>query len=93
MNYQYPIEDTWTKHEIIDVINFLSLVEQAHESNVSRIELLTAYRKFKEIVPSIGEERIYFSEFEEASGYSCYQTMKKVKEEKSEQITMKSRNV
>lgn len=40
------------------------------------------YRKFKQIVPSIGEEKKIFREFEEVSGYSAYHAVKKMKEEK-----------
>ncbi|MFB6465746.1 UPF0223 family protein [Cytobacillus sp. Hz8] len=80
MEYQYPIEPDWSTEEIIDVIKFFEYVEKAYESGVDRDILLTVYRRFKEIVPSKAEEKRICGEFEEISGYSCYQTVKKVKE-------------
>lgn len=88
-SYQYPIEETWTKEEIIDVINFFNLVEKAYESKVDRNDLLLAYRLFKEIVPSKGEERNYFSQFEKSSGYSSYHAVKLARESNSDKISMK----
>ena len=35
-----------------------------------REELIKKYRRFKEIVPSIAEEKTYFREFEKESGYA-----------------------
>ncbi|SDL78393.1 UPF0223 family protein [Sediminibacillus halophilus] len=80
MNYSYPIEETWTKQEIIDVVNFYSLVEQAYESGVKRDDLMLAYTRFKQIVPSKSEEKQLCGKFEKESGYSCYRTVKKAKE-------------
>jgi uncharacterized protein YktA (UPF0223 family) len=80
MSYSYPIDETyWTKEEIIDVVNFYSLVEQAYENNVSRDDLLLAYTRFKQIVPSKSEEKKLCGEFEKESGYSCYHTVKKAR--------------
>lgn len=31
MSYEYPIDETWSTEEIIDVVNFYSLVEKAYE--------------------------------------------------------------
>ncbi len=31
MNYAYPMDETWSTQEIIDVVNFFSLIEQAYE--------------------------------------------------------------
>ncbi|WP_026570497.1 MULTISPECIES: UPF0223 family protein [Sediminibacillus] len=80
MNYSYPIEETWTKEEIIDVVNFYSLVEQAYESGVKREDLMLAYTRFKQIVPSKSEEKQLCGKFEKDSGYSCYRTIKSAKE-------------
>ncbi|QTM99287.1 hypothetical protein ERJ70_08200 [Sediminibacillus dalangtanensis] len=80
MNYSYPIEETWTKQEIIDVVNFYSLVEQAYESGVKRDDLMLAYTRFKQIVPSKSEEKQLCGKFEKESGYSCYRTIKKANE-------------
>ncbi|WP_067725772.1 UPF0223 family protein [Oceanobacillus damuensis] len=88
MNYEYPIDETWSTEEIIDVVNFFSLVEKAHETKVSRQEILVLYNRFKQIVPSKSEEKTLFSQFEAASGYSSYKTVKKAKESKDNIIKM-----
>lgn len=80
MNYQYPIEDHWSKQEIIDVVNFYTLIEHAYEKGLKREDILLAYTRFKQIVPSKSEEKQLCSAFEKQSGYSCYQTVKKARE-------------
>ena len=42
--------------------------------------LFIKYRRFKEIVPSIAEEKTYFREFEKESGYASYPIVKMMKE-------------
>jgi uncharacterized protein YktA (UPF0223 family) len=79
MEYQYPIDHTWTTKEIVDVIKFFECIEQAYENGIDRETLMNVYRRFKEIVPSKAEEKKLCSEFEEESGYSPYRTMQKVK--------------
>lgn len=77
MSYTYPIDEIyWSKEEIIDVVNFYSMVEKAYEQGVSRDELLIAYTRFKQIVPSKSEEKKLCGEFEKDSGYSCYKAVK-----------------
>ncbi|SFF95100.1 Uncharacterized protein YktA, UPF0223 family [Halobacillus alkaliphilus] len=81
MSYHYPIDEIyWTKEEIIDVVNFYSMVEQAYEKQVNRDDLLLSYTRFKQIVPSKSEEKKLCGQFEKESGYSCYRTVKKAKE-------------
>lgn len=90
MEYQYPIDYSWSTDEIVDVINFFETVEKAYESGIERDEIMKAYRRFKEIVPSKAEEKTICGEFETISGYSSYQTMKKAKEAASgNRIVMK----
>jgi uncharacterized protein YktA (UPF0223 family) len=90
MEYQYPIDHTWSTEEIIDVIHFFEHIEQAHEKGTDRDSLMAAYRRFKEIVPSKSEEKQLFSQFEEESGYSSYRTVKKAKEaSEGDRIRMK----
>ncbi|WP_010649556.1 UPF0223 family protein [Oceanobacillus massiliensis] len=88
MNYGYPIDETWSTNEIIDVVNFFSMIEKAHEKQVSRQELLIVYNRFKQIVPSKSEEKKLFAEFETASGYSSYRTIKKAKSSSEAVIKM-----
>ncbi|GAB3068222.1 UPF0223 family protein [Virgibacillus ainsalahensis] len=89
MDYHYPIDETWTKEEIIHVVNFFNLIEQAYENQANRKDLLALYRKLKEIVPSKSEEKTLFAEFETASGYSSYKAVKKAREIKDNTISMK----
>lgn len=80
MEYQYPIDQDWSTEEIIDVINYFQQLEHAYGKGVDREEFLSAYRRFKEIVPGKAQERNICDEFEELSGYSSYKTVKAVKE-------------
>jgi uncharacterized protein YktA (UPF0223 family) len=82
MDYSYPILHDWTTEEIINVAAFYDAVEKAYESGVAREVLMVAYRKFKEVVPSMAEEKTLFKEFEDASGYSSYRVVKAAKEGK-----------
>jgi uncharacterized protein YktA (UPF0223 family) len=86
MNYHYPISYDWTTQEIIDVIKFYECIEKAYEKGIEREELMKAYRRFKEIVPSKSEEKQLCGEFEETSGYSPYRTVKLAKESQAGEI-------
>lgn len=89
IEYQYPIDYHWSTEETIDVIHFFEAIEKAYEKGIKRDELMALYRRFKEIVPSMAEEKKLCGEFEENSGYSCYRAMKKAKEgESSDKISM-----
>ncbi|MCM3568753.1 UPF0223 family protein [Neobacillus mesonae] len=91
MEYQYPIDYSWSTEEMIDVVKFFEAVEKAYETGIERDHLMQAYRRFKEIVPSKAEEKTICGEFEETSGYSSYRTIKKAKESASGQrIIMES---
>lgn len=80
MEYQYPIDYHWSTDEIVDVIKFFEAIEKAYEKGIERDELMKAYRRFKEIVPSKAEEKTICGEFEEISGYSSYRAIKKAKD-------------
>jgi uncharacterized protein YktA (UPF0223 family) len=80
MEYQYPIDYSWSTDETVDVIRFFEAIEKAYEKGIDREELLSIYRRFKEIVPSKAEEKKICGEFEEMSGYSSYRTVKMAKE-------------
>lgn len=88
MNYSYPFDIEWTKQEIMDVIQFFTLIEQAYEKKADRIALLTAYHKLKEVVPAKSEEKQLFSRFEKDSGYSSYHVIKKAMETDKQYISM-----
>ncbi|MFC7321421.1 UPF0223 family protein [Halobacillus campisalis] len=87
MSYNYPIDEVfWSKEEIIDVVNFYSLVEKAYENSVKKEDLLIAYTRFKQIVPSKSEEKQLGAKFEKESGYSFYRTVRQAKESQSGQL-------
>ncbi len=88
MEYTYPFSLDWSTEEIVDVVQFFEAIEKAYEKGIKREELLMKYRRFKEIVPSIAEEKTYFREFEKESGYASYPIVKMMKE-KAENIVIK----
>nr|WP_047999988.1 UPF0223 family protein [Lactiplantibacillus herbarum] len=75
-NYQYPLDETWTTDEIIKVTSFYQQIEAANESTVATADLLDAYRAFKTVVAGKSEEKRLSRDYEAASGYSIYHTMK-----------------
>lgn len=81
MEYTYPFSLDWSTEEIVDVVQFFEAIEKAYENGVKREELMKRYRRFKEIVPSIAEEKTYFREFEKESGYVSFPIIKMVKEQ------------
>ncbi|SET86624.1 Uncharacterized protein YktA, UPF0223 family [Salinibacillus kushneri] len=89
MEYHYPIDESWDTDEVMDVIHFLQLIEKAYEDKANRDDLLHAYHRFKEIVPSKMEEKQIDKKFNQQSGYSTYRTIQKAKQaENGETITM-----
>jgi len=80
MNYSYPLSTDWSTTEIVDVVKFFEAIERAFEQGIKREELVIKYRRFKEIVPSMSEEKTYFREFEKESGYVSYNVIKKLKD-------------
>lgn len=72
MDYNYPLRVDWTTDEMVAVTAFYSVIEKAYETGVQRNDVLAAYEKFKQIVPSKAEEKTLFREFEQASGYKSY---------------------
>ncbi|MBT2216178.1 UPF0223 family protein [Virgibacillus dakarensis] len=76
MNYHYPIDETWSKEEIVDVVNFFTMIERAYEKNAKSNDIMLAYKRFKQIVPSKSEEKKLFSDFENSS----YHVVKQAKE-------------
>ncbi|KHD84296.1 UPF0223 family protein [Heyndrickxia ginsengihumi] len=88
MEYQYPFSMDWSTQEVIDVVHFFEAIEKAYEKGIKRDELLSRYRRFKEIVPGKADEKKFCNEFEEVSGYSPYRAVKKMKESESGLIKM-----
>lgn len=78
--YQYPLNFDWTTEEIMIVMKFYTHIECAYEKGILKEELMTSYRDFKQIVSSQSEEKQLGKQFEMATHYSIYKTMKKCKE-------------
>lgn len=76
MDYHYPLNELWSKQEILDVVHFFTVIEKHYEQSVDNHEIAAAYKRFKEIVPSKSEEKQYFKEFETASGYKVFPVVK-----------------
>jgi len=86
MEYTYPFSLDWSTQEIVDVVQFFEAIEKAYENGIKREDLMNRYRRFKEIVPSIAEEKTYFREFEKESGYVSFTIIKKMKEQSDNAI-------
>ncbi|MFK2824859.1 UPF0223 family protein [Bacillus sp. B190/17] len=90
MNYSYPFSTHWSTEEVIDVVKFFEAIERVYEKGIDREELMAAYRRFKEIVPSKSEEKQLCNEFEEVSGYSSYRAVQQMKAaSEGEKVKMK----
>ena len=72
MEYQYPLDLDWTNEEMVDVIAFFNTIENYYEKSVKGSQVMTKYKRFKEIVPGKAEEKQLFKEFEDVSGYNSY---------------------
>ncbi|HFI0694306.1 TPA: UPF0223 family protein [Streptococcus suis] len=79
-NYSYPLDFSWSTEEISSVLSFLNQVEAAYENGIDAANILMAYKKFKEVVKSKGQERQIDRDFEDVSGYSTYRVMKAAQE-------------
>lgn len=80
MSYSYPIDPEWTQEEIIDVVNFLALIEDAYESKVTTEDYAAVYKAFKRIAPMKSDENKIYKEFKEVSNYDGYVVTKRFKE-------------
>lgn len=86
MDYSYPFSIDWSTDEIVDVVTFFEGIEMAYERGIKRENMMARYRKFKEVVPSIAEEKTYFREFEEESGYASFPVVKEMKAKSDDEI-------
>lgn len=78
-SYSYPIEDYWTRQEMMDVISLFNGVELAYEEGISVNDFQKRYKAFKQVVQTISEEKQIGREFERLSGYSIYHVVKEMK--------------
>lgn len=89
-NYAYPLNLSWRTDEISSVLSFLNKVEQAYEGGVPIDELMQAYKNFKEVVPSKGEERQIDRDFEVVSGYSTYRALQAARQQEKGKLRLGS---
>jgi len=89
MSFQYPLDESWTKEEMVDVVNFFTLIEKAYEHQIQRDDIIALYRRFKQIVPSKSEEKQLFSKFNKSSGYAPFPVIKRARESNDRIIHMK----
>ncbi|MGX7030243.1 UPF0223 family protein [Vagococcus zengguangii] len=78
-NYSYPLNVDWSHEEITKVVTMWAMLEEVYERGVDIEQLQAAYRDFKSVVKSIGEERTLGRHYEELSGYSLYRVMQQAK--------------
>ena len=60
MEYSYPIDVDWTQEEILEVMAFYNLIEDAYESEANREQLGQAYKNFKKIIPGKADENNFW---------------------------------
>lgn len=76
-NYQYPIDPTWTKEELVAVIDFLTCVEEAYEGQLATDRFDQHYQRFRQVINSKAGEKQIDKAFQAQSGYSIYQVVKR----------------
>lgn len=89
-NFSYPLASDWSTDEIITVTAFYRKIEDAYElaQGVSVADLLSSYDAFKTVVTSKSEEKQLGKQFEQATGYSWYQTLKQARAASKKSIKM-----
>lgn len=76
--YTYPIDyEQFTTDEIVIIVEFLALIEEANKSKVDPHLLSKKHKAFRTVINSKSLEKQIDRDFEQASGYSIYNTVKK----------------
>lgn len=76
--YTYPIDyDQFTTEEIVVIVEFLSLIEDANTGKVDPIVLSKKHQHYRSVINSIMIEKQIDREFEKVSGYSIHKTIKR----------------
>jgi len=82
--YNYPIDyELFTAEEVTVIIEFLSLIEDANEHKVDPIVLNGKHKSYRGVINSKAMEKQIDRDFEKASGYSIYKTMKEYQQKTS----------
>lgn len=90
-NYQYPLDYSWSQEEIIKVMDLFNGVEKVYEKGLEKEKFQKIYAAFKQVIPSIGEEKRLDKAFFAESGYSIYQVVKKMKTTNGKIIKMEGK--
>ncbi len=80
--YSYPIDyEDFSAEEVVVLVEFFALIEDANEGKVNKELLLKKYKEYRSILNSVSYEKSMEREFKKVSGYSIYQTIKKIKDQ------------
>lgn len=77
-NYEYPLMPEWSKSEIISMVEFYAMVEDAYQKGVSKSKFLKKVQEFKKIEPSITAQKQLDRQFKKVSGLSIYKAIQAV---------------
>ncbi|MGA9288268.1 MAG: UPF0223 family protein [Anaerobacillus sp.] len=88
MEIQYPISIDWSKEEVIKVVTFFQLIEQAYDQGANKDQIVNAYYAFKDVVPSKSEEKQIFKQFDQETGYSTFRAVKEARETERDKVVM-----
>ena len=78
--YSYPIDyDLYNPEEVVVLVEFYALIEDANEGKANKEKLIKKYNEFRKIINSISTEKQIDKEFEKLSGYSIFKTIRKFK--------------
>lgn len=78
--YSYPIDyNLYTQEEIVIIIEFFSLIEDANKKKVNKELLISKHNEYRKILNSISLEKQMDRDFEKSSGYSIHKTINKYK--------------
>ncbi|MFV0560308.1 MAG: UPF0223 family protein [Enterococcus sp.] len=87
--YEYPLDLDWSTDEMVTVMHMWDVLERANEKGIENAVFMDAYRSFKQVVKSIGEEKRLGKDFERVSGYSLYRTVQEAKQNNRKMLRMK----
>ncbi|MDD8048112.1 MAG: UPF0223 family protein [Thomasclavelia sp.] len=88
MDYDYPLDISWSTEEILKVMSLYNAVEKAYEEGINKDEFKIIYNDFKTVVDSKSEEKQLDKKFKEVSGYSIYQVVKTVNNTNDEMVKL-----
>ena len=79
IDMEYPISyEHYDVDEIVEIIGFLNALETMRETpnETEKAELIAKYRRYRDIVNNLSEEKRIDKAFEKQTGISIYKTMK-----------------